>query len=96
MSNRVLVSAGTNPGRMYLQFIARQNEALAMGQRIKAVLDKAQHGDPADWAAVAAELGIVGVNAAQIAQDAWTLLSTAMASIDSAPVRELLSRTDQG
>lgn len=95
MSNRVLVSAGTNPGKMLLQFIARQNEAIAMGRRIKAALDKAQTGVPADWAAVAAELGLVGADAALKAQDAYTILSNAMTQIDSAQVLEL-SRMDQG
>lgn len=95
MTNRVLVSAGTNPGKMMLQFVARQNEALAMGRRVKAVLDKAQTGVPADWAAVAAELGLTGVDAALKAQDAYTMLSNAMAQIDSAPVLEL-ARMDQG
>jgi len=96
MSIRVPVSAGTNPGKMYLQFIARQSEALAMGRRVKAVLDKAQWGTTADWPAVAAELGITGADAAQKAQDLYTMLSNGLAKIDSAEVLEMLSCTDQG
>jgi hypothetical protein len=67
-----------------------------MGRRIKAVLDKAQTGNPADWPAVAVELGLPATQAgADAAQAAWTMLGNAMAQIDSAAVLEL-SRMDQG
>lgn len=95
MSTRVPVSAATNVGRMYLQFVARQMEALQMGLRIKKVLDFAQEGGTPDWAAVAAELGLQGETAEADAEAAYGLLVTAMAQIDS-PQVQFLARVDQG
>jgi hypothetical protein len=98
MTVRIQVSGNTNPGKMTLQFVARLQEALAMGRRVKAVLDMAQNGNPADWPAVAAELGLVdraGYTAVAQAQDAYAVLSNAMDHVGHAAVLET-SRLDQG
>jgi hypothetical protein len=95
MTARVVIPGSTNPGKMLLQFVARQQEALAMGRRVKAILDKAQWGTPTDWLAVAEELGITGIDAATKAQEAWGIIGAAMAQIDHAAVLEL-ARLDQG
>lgn len=95
MSNRILVDTSLNCGKMYADFVGLQLEALQKGRRIKKILDAAQYGAPADWDSVAKELGLVGVNAKQQAQDAWTILSNAMAQIEVAQIGEL-ERLDQG
>ena len=93
MTSRVIVGTNTPAGKMLLDFVSRQQEALQLGRRIKALLDDAQFGSPADWGSVATELG--GGITAQNAQDAWTIVSNAMAAVDVPAVGEL-ARLDQG
>lgn len=95
MSNRILVNPAVKAGNMLVNFISTQQVAIQQGRRIKAIIDSAQYGDPADWAAVASELGLTGQDAATQAQAVATILSNAMSQIDSAQVAEL-SRLDQG
>lgn len=96
MSARIILGASnTNASKLLLQFVSSQEEALQQGRRIKAILDKAQYGAPADWQAVATELGLTGAGALQQAQDAWTIVATALTAIDVGAVAEL-ARLDQG
>lgn len=71
--------------------------------RVKAILDDAQAANPADWAAVAVELGLTGPNASADAQAAWTIVSTYLDALNTnAPSSFMmdkfgaLSRLDQG
>lgn len=93
MTTRVLYSQETQTGKTVAQTVNTVLEGLAAIRRLKALLDMAQSGSPADWAAVAAELG--GGITAQQAQDLWTIVSNAKAAIDVAAVAEL-ARLDQG
>jgi hypothetical protein len=97
MSTRILYDSSNKvAGKMLAKFVDSLKEALAEGRRVKAVLDAAQSGAPADWAAVAAELGLPATQAgADAAQAAWTIASNAMTAIDVAAVVEL-ARLDQG
>lgn len=95
MTNRIKLDPIQNTSKLYTAFVGTIMTALSEGRRVKKILDAAQYGAPADWPAVAAELGLVGPNANQQAQDAATILGNAMAKIDDPAIGEL-SRLDQG
>ena len=97
MSDRILYdSVNKITGKMLAQFVDSAKDTLALGRRIKGVLDAAQFGAPADWAAVASELGLPSTQAgADAAQAAATIVANAMSQIDSAQINEL-ARLDQG
>jgi hypothetical protein len=58
MSNRILVDGSKAAGKAALEFIDALNEALAKGRRLRGQLDAMAWGSPADYAQVAAELGL--------------------------------------
>lgn len=95
MSSRIIVNGSLSTAQALLEFVDATLDAREKGRRLKALLDAASSGS--DWTAVAAELGLPdpAVVSSTAAQDAWTIISTAVAQIDSAPVSEL-SRLDQG
>lgn len=93
MTTRIIYSQGGQTGKMLAQALNTTLEGLAELRRIKALLDKAQSGTPADWLAVATELG-GGLTATQ-AQEAWTIVANALTAIDVPAVAEL-ARLDQG
>lgn len=95
MTSRIQVSPQTKVGSLLIAFVTNLISARHHGRRVKAILDAASYGDPADWDAVAVELGITGPDAATKAQAVWSVVSTAMSEIDSSEVAEL-SRLDQG
>lgn len=95
MTSRITPMDSTRSGRMLLNFVINQMAALGQGRRILAILNSAQFGNPADWAAVATELGLVGPTREADAQAAWAIVSNVMSIIDVATVAEL-SRMDQG
>lgn len=87
--------AGTTAGTSVRNFVGLQLSAIAAGRRLKAMLDSAQYGAPADWQEVANELGLSGPNALTQAQSVWTIISTAMTVLD-VPATAELARLDQG
>lgn len=97
MSNRIIVNGSLAAGSSVLQFIGSMNDALSKGRRLKAQLDSMSSNS--DWDQIATELGLPKPGdtspANTLAQDAWTIISTALAQIDSAQVAEL-ARLDQG
>jgi hypothetical protein len=98
MTTRIIYDQATNTSKMLAQAVHKIIDARHDALRVKAILDNAQSGVPADWPALAAELGLVdkpGYTKEQQAQDVWTIFSTAMDHVDHAAVREL-SRLDQG
>jgi hypothetical protein len=96
-SNRIITDTGTKQlAKMGAIATDRLLDSLAEMKRIKLILDSASTG--ADWASVAAELGLVdkaGYTALQQALDYWTIFSNATARIDDPAVLEL-KRIDQG
>lgn len=90
-SIRIIYSQAGNTGAMLAQAVNKQLDALAELRRIKKLMDDAQNGG--DYVALAAELG--GGITAQQAQDAWTIVGTALGVIDVSQVAEL-ARLDQG
>lgn len=96
-SNRIIVDAANKQlAKMVAVGTDRLLDSLAEMRRIKLIMDAATTAN--DWVALAGELGLVPVGiytAAQQAQDAWTIWSTALAAIDVAAVAEM-KRLDQG
>jgi hypothetical protein len=95
MSNRILVDGSKAAGKAALEFIDALNEALAKGRRLRGQLDAMAWGSPADYAQVATELGLPAPSVNSQAQDAWTILESAIAAVDCPAVAEL-KRLDQG
>lgn len=83
MSTRIAYN-GSGTGNQIAQFVNAVEEALAKGRRLKAKLDSASSGN--DWTAVEAEVG--GMTAGT-GQSLWSILSTAVAQIDSPQIAEL-------
>lgn len=96
MSSRIIVNGELAAGQATLEFIESAMDTLAKARRLKAQLASMAFGNPADYSQVAIELGLP--DPAQVsstaAQDAWTILMTAIDSLDVAQVREL-ARLDQ-
>lgn len=90
MSTRIAYNSQNGPGKETAEFVSAVQLVLARGRRLKAKLDSMSSGS--DWTAVETE---VGGMVAGTGQTFWTLISTAMGSIDSAQVAEL-ARLDQG
>jgi len=90
-TQRIPYSQNEQTSKMLAQAVNNTLVALADLRRIKGLMDMATYGN--DWAALAAELG--GGVTAQQAQDAWTLVSTALTAMDVSSVTQL-SRLDQG
>ena len=83
MSTRIAYS-NTGTGQQVADFVNEIQTVLAKGRRLKAKLDCASYGS--DWTGVESEVG--GMTAGT-GQTLWTIISTAMAQIDSAQVAEL-------
>jgi len=94
-TNRILYDAGTKQlGKLVAIATDRLLDSLAEMRRIKLIMDSATTG--ADWAALAAELGLpANAQGATDAQSLWTIFSNATARIDDAAVSEM-KRLDQG
>lgn len=98
MSDRIIADQDFNTSKMLAQAVHAILTARDQGRTVKAILDHAQSGVPADWASVAAELGLTDKGTytkAQQALDAWTILSTAVDRINHASIDEL-TRLHQG
>lgn len=84
MSNRIIVDGSKAAGNSVLEFINTVNDSIAKGRRLKAQLDSMASGS--DWDQVAVELGLPkpgDTNPANtLAQDAWTVISTAIEALD--------------
>lgn len=94
-TNRILYDAATKQlGKMVAMATDRILDSLAEMRRIKLIMDSASNG--ADWAALAAELGLPATSqGATDAQNLWTIFSNATGRIDDAAVLEM-KRLDQG
>lgn len=98
MSNRIQYDQAFNTSKMLAQAVHKILEARDASLEVMGILNAAQFGNPADWAAVADELGLTdkpNYTAAQQAQDVTTILSNAVARIDHAAILEL-ARLNQG
>jgi hypothetical protein len=99
MSSRILVDGGTAMGKQVLEYVHAVVEAREKGRRLLAALNSMSYGIPADYAQVAAELGLPAPSDVEPintqAQDCWAIISTAQGVVDSGQVAEL-SRLDQG
>ncbi len=90
MSNRITFGKSTQTGADVAQFINTVQLALNQGRRLKGKLDSMAFGNPADYAAVASELRLPEPAEGETqAQDAWSILETAIAQLDSGPIHEL-------
>lgn len=95
MTTRIIYSTEGQTGKMLAQAVNDVLEARAALERIKLLLDRAQTANPADWAAIAAELG--GGITEQQAQDTWTIVATALdGHMNHDAVKVELARLDQG
>ena len=83
MSTRIAYG-NTGTGQQIADFVNEVETALAKGRRLKAKLDSASSGS--DWTGVEAEVG--GMTGGT-GQTLWTIISTAMAQIDSPQISEL-------
>ena len=90
MTTRVAYNA-TGIGQQVSDFVNEVQSTLAKGRRLKAKLDSMTSGS--DWPALEAEIG--GMTAGT-GQTLWTIIATAMGSIDSAAVAELARLDKQG
>lgn len=92
-SNRILYDSSKQLSKQVAIAVDRLLDSQAEMRRVKKILDSAQTGG--DYAALAVELGLTGANAAQQAQDLWTIFSNATVRVDDPAVTEC-SRLDQG
>lgn len=83
MSTRIPYSP-TGTGQQVSDFVNEVQIVLAKGRRLKAKLDSASWGD--DWTGVENEVG--GMTAGT-GQPLWSIISNAVAQIDSPQVAEL-------
>lgn len=90
MSTRVKFNSQNGIGKSVAEFVNEVQIMLAKGRRVQAQLNSISSGS--DWTAVEAEIGGMTVGTGQTF---WTILATAMGSLDSAAVGEL-ARLDQG
>jgi hypothetical protein len=88
MSTRIAYNSSNGVGKAAADFVAEVQAMLAKGRRLKAILDSASYGS--DWAAIEAATGCT----AGQGQNFWTIVATAMQSLDSGAVAEL-ARLDQ-
>lgn len=84
MTTRIAYGSETQTAQNIADFVNEVATVLAKGRRLKAKLDSMSYGD--DWAAVEAEVGGMTTGTGQTL---WSVISTAMAQIDSPQVAEL-------
>lgn len=98
MTTRIICNQSYQLSKQAAQAINAVLDARLKATRVLAIMDKATWGTPADYASLAAELGLVdktGYTALQQAADFYAIFQTATIKIDDPAVREL-SRLDQG
>jgi len=83
MSTRIAYGT-TGTGQQIQGWVNEMMDVLAKGRRLKAKLDSASSGS--DWIGVETEVG--GMTGGT-GQTLWTIISTAMAQIDSPQISEL-------
>ena len=83
----------TGIGQQVSDFVNEVQTVLAKGRRLKAKLDSMVAGDPATYTALEAEIGGMVVGSGQTL---WSVISTAVAQIDSPQVAELARLDKQG
>lgn len=99
MTIRIQYDQDFNASKMLAQAVHKIIDARMDALRVQGILNVAQWGNPADWPAVAAELGLTdkpGYSKEQQAQDLYTVFSNAVARIDHDAIRVELPRLDQG
>lgn len=99
MSQRIPYDQAFNLSKLAAQAVHQVLEARDAMVRVQRVLDMAQYGAPADWAAVADELGLIdqpGKTRLQQAADFYSIFQTATLRLDHDAVRIELARLDQG
>ena len=96
MTIRIAYDQNTQLSKMLAQAVNDILEARVSALRVQKILDMAQWGSPADWNAVAAELGLTGAAAATDAQALYSIFSAATAQLDVDAIRIELGRLDQG
>lgn len=94
MTLRIAYSQAGQTGKMLAQAVNDTIGSLADLRRVKAIMDRASWDS--DWTSLAVELGLTGANAATDAQNAWTIIATALGAIDVPAVNTELERLDQG
>jgi hypothetical protein len=90
MTTRIAYNSSNGIGQKAAEFIQQVQETIAKGRRLKASLDAMSYGD--DWDSIEAEVGGMAQGSGEAF---WSIISTAMQSIDTAQVAELC-RLDKG
>lgn len=92
MTIRLLVNTTKPLGQVVAELADKLSESQAAMRRIKAAADSMTYGNPTDYAALEAELGLPAGKGA----DFYALLSGAATALDAAIIGEFVQRTDQG